>query len=173
MRVPRWLFVAFQIALVSLLALAAAHPAEAQPELDRLLKLPESMQYSSEKVGGATRTEWRNRFAEARASVTDGEKALEKAQAELAEVAGSKSEWQFAPPGVPAQSDENSSASYQLRQDVKRKRTEVDRARIRLRELQVEANLAGVPPDWRGESTDPDSSAPSSDDSETGTAAHR
>lgn len=169
----RRLFIASRLLLVSVAALLAASRASAQPELDRLLKLPESVQYSSEKKAGATRSEWRSRFAEARTSVTEGEKALEKAQAELATVAGSKSEWQFTPPGLPAQTDENSTSSFQLRQEVKRKRDEVDRARVRLKELEVEANLAGIPADWRGESTDPGSSVPSGNDLETGAAASR
>jgi hypothetical protein len=170
----RPLFVASRIFLASLAVLAAASGAAAQPELDRLLKLPESMSYSAEKKGGATRNEWRSRFAEARASVVEGEKALEKAQKEQAAVAGSKSEWQFTPPGLPAQSDENSTTSFQLRQEVKRKRDEVDRARVRLRELEVEANLAGIPADWRSVAgTDADSRVPSGDDLETGAAARR
>lgn len=173
MRARRSLFVASRMLLAALAALATASGAAAQPDLDRLLKLPESMRYSAEKKGGATRTEWRGRFAEARASVTEGEKALEKAQKEQASVAGSKSEWQFTPPGLPAQSDQDSTTSFQLRQEVKRKRDEVDRARARLRELDVEANLAGIPADWRNDGTVPASNVPSSDDLETGAAARR
>lgn len=173
MRARRWFFVTSGLVVASLTAFGAVPPAAAQPELDRLLKLPDSMQYSSEERGGATRSEWRSRFVEARTSVVEGEKALEKAQSQLATVVGSKSEWQFSPPGLPAQTDEHSTTSFQLRQDVKRKRDEVDRARARLRELEVEANLAGIPADWRAESTDPDSSVPSSDDLETGAAARR
>lgn len=169
----RWLFTASRLLLVSLVALCAGSRAGAQADLDQLLKLPESMQYSSEKKAGATRNEWRSRFAEARTSVAEGEKALEKAQREQAAVAGSKSEWQFTPPGLPAQADDNSTTSFQLRQEVKRRRDEVDRARLRLRELEIEANLAGIPADWRGEGTDAGSSVPSSDDLETGAAARR
>lgn len=173
MRARRSLYVVSRLALVSLVALGTASRATAQPDLDRLLKLPDSMQYSSEKKGGATRSEWRSRFAEARSSVVEGEKALEKAQAEQAAVAVTKSEWQFTPPGIPAQTDDNSTTSFQLRQEVKRKRDEVERARVRLRELEVEANLAGIPADWRAESTATGSSVPSSDDLETGAAARR
>jgi hypothetical protein len=172
-RVRRPIVVAAAFVLFSLVSPGPGSRANAQPDLDQLLKLPESMQYSSEKKGGATRAEWRSRFAEARTSVTEGEKALEQAQAELATVVGSKSEWQFTPPGLPAQTDEDSTTSFQLRQDVKRKRGEVERARVRLRELEVEANLAGIPADWRGESTAPDSSVPSGDGLETGAAVSR
>jgi hypothetical protein len=143
------------------------------PDLDRLLKLPDSVEFTSEKKAGATRSEWRQRFSEAREAVGDAETELEKAQAELAKVAGSKSEWQMAPPGLPAQPSEDSSSSFQLRQTVKRQRAELDRARARLRELEVEANLAGVPEEWRQSSTDTRSSDRSGDDSATAPAATR
>jgi hypothetical protein len=125
------------------------------PDLDQLLKLPTSTEYSTEKKGGATRSEWRQRFHEARASVKAAEKALKKAQDELAEVAGSKDDWQFTPPGLPAgANDEDSTSSFKLRQEVKRQKSEVDRSKARLRELEVEANLGGVPEDWRDPSTE-------------------
>ncbi|RIL05080.1 MAG: hypothetical protein DCC71_11685 [Proteobacteria bacterium] len=143
------------------------------PDLDRLLKLPDSVEYTAEKKAGATRSEWRQRFSEARKAVDDAKSALETAQAELARVAGSKSEWQMAPPGLPAQPSEDSSSSFQLRQTVKRQRSELDRARARLRELEVEANLAGVPDDWRQPSTDTRSSHRPGDDSATAPAATR
>jgi hypothetical protein len=126
------------------------------PNLDQLLKLPGSVEYQTEKKGGATRSEWRQRFHEARVGVEDAEKQLKVAQDKLAEVAGAKSEWQFTPPGVPTGASENTegTSSFQLRQDVKRRRNEVDRAKARLRELEVEANLAGIPEAWRASSTE-------------------
>ena len=45
---------------------------------------------------------------------------------------------------------ENSPVSYKLRQEIRRQREEVGRAERRLRELEVEASLAGVPAEWRG-----------------------
>ena len=38
---------------------------------------------------------------------------------------------------------------FQLRQELRRHREEVERLEGRLRELEIEANLAGVPEDWR------------------------
>jgi len=150
------------LALVAAAVLAApaiaAGPGSSDPggpDLDQLLKLPTSSEYSTEKKGGATRSEWRQRFHEARASVKAAEKALKKAQDELAEVAGSKDDWQFTPPGLPAgANDEDSTSSFKLRQEVKRQKSEVDRSEARLRELEVEANLGGVPEDWRDPSTE-------------------
>jgi hypothetical protein len=157
----------FLVGSVSLSAVAlAADPRAADPagpNLDQLLKLPSSTEYSAEKRGGATRSEWRHRFHEARASVVAADKALKKAQDELAQVAGTKDEWQFSPPGLPANTGEDSTASFQLRQEVKRQRSEVERSKARLRDLEVEANLDGVPEDWR----DPSTEARSGDDSVT------
>jgi len=161
------------VSLVALLAIAsglqparAANPGSSDPGgpgLDQLLKLPGSVEFSAEKKGGATRNEWRQRFHEARTSVKAAEVALKKAQDELAEVAGSKDDWQFNPPGLPAEASTDSGSSVQLRQEVKRQRGEVDRSKARLRELDVEANLAGVPEDWR----DPSTAARSGHDSVT------
>lgn len=164
---------------IGILLLAAAWPAAAQdrpgaaPDLDRLLKLPGSVEYSSERRGGATRSEWRQRFHDARVRVADAGKALEKAQADLAKTVGSKSEWQFTPPGMPSQASEDSSSAFLLRQEVKKRREEKERAEYRLRELDVEANLAGVPEDWRDESTEAISGNGSGDASVTTPAARR
>ena len=131
----------------------------ASPGLDRLLKLPANTDYTAEEKGGLNRSAWRQRFADARGALADAEKKLADSQKKLADVAGAKSEWRFTPPGVPSQGDSETSASFQLREEVRRNRNERDRAQRRLRELNVEANLAGIPDDWRGPST----VAPSSD----------
>lgn len=127
---------------------------QSPPALDQLMKLPDSVEFSSEKRGGATRSEWRQRFEDARERVDAAAAALAKAQEQLASVVGSKNDWQFTPPGLPAGAATDSTANFQLRQEVKRQRSELARAKLRLRDLQIEANLAGVPEDWRGESTD-------------------
>ena len=160
------------LALVAVTAFAtpvrAADPVSGDPggpNLDQLLKLPSSVEYSSEKKGGATRSEWRQRFHDARAAVKSADAALKKAQDQLAETAGSKDDWQFTPPGLPAgANDQDTTTSFALRQEVKRQKSEVERSKARLRELDVEANLAGVPEDWREPSTE----ARSGDDSVTG-----
>jgi hypothetical protein len=149
------------LALVAAVVLAApaiaAGPGSSDPggpDLDQLLKLPTATEYSTEKKGGATRSEWRQRFHEARSSVKAADKALKKAQDELADVAGSKDDWQFTPPGLPANASEDSTTSYKLRQEVKRQKSELERSNARLRELEVQANLGGVPEDWRDPSTE-------------------
>ncbi len=165
------------VLLLVLLAIGAdpqlARPADpgasdpGAPDLEQLLRLPRSVEFSAEKKGGATRNEWRQRFHDARTAAKAAEVALKKAQDELAEVAGSKDDWQFTPPGLPAEASTDSGSSVQLRQEVKRQRGEVDRSKARLRELEVEANLAGVAEEWR----DPSTEARSGDDSVTGSVS--
>lgn len=120
---------------------------ETPVRLERLLELPSSIDYTVERRGSATRGEWRERFRETRASLDHARTALEKAQRELEGMAEDSEAWQLAPPG--ATEATNAPLSYRLRQEIRRQRAEVRRAEQRLRELEVEAELAGVPPDWR------------------------
>lgn len=126
----------------------APEPAPAKPvDLDRLLKLPSSVQYDVEKRGGATRTEWRARYATARSELADARDGLAKSQKALEQGASNTSQWSVAPPGVPSTPDV--SANYPLTQEVKRQREAMERAEKKLRDLDVEANLAAVPQEWR------------------------
>ncbi len=117
-------------------------------DLDRLLKLPSSVEFDVEKKGGATRTEWRARFQQARDEVQKARAGLEKAEKAL-ETGAEKSPWQMTAPGVQATTQSESTANFSLSQEVKHQREEVKRTEKHLRDLEVEANLAGVPPDWR------------------------
>jgi hypothetical protein len=38
---------------------------------------------------------------------------------------------------------------YQLRVAIRRHRSEIERLERKLKQLEIEANLAGVPPEWR------------------------
>ena len=127
----------------------------AAPDLDHLLKLPDGDYGGFEKKGGATRSEWRSRFLEARSSLDAAQAALSKAEHALANSAGDSKAWTFTPPGLPAGTNVDESDDAQQRQEVKKDRAEVERAQARLRELEVQANLAGVPEDWRGPKTEP------------------
>ena len=117
-------------------------------DLERLLKLPSSVEYDVEKKGGATKTEWRARFQQARDEVQKARAGLEKAEKAL-ESGAEKSPWSVAPPGVQATTQTESTANFSLSQDVKHQREEVKRTETHLRDLEIEANLAGVPADWR------------------------
>lgn len=124
-------------------------PAEKAPvQLDRLLDLPESLDYGVERRAGATPGEWRERFREAERSLSDARAELAASEAELATLGEDSEGWALAPPGAGAK-NQDAPLSYQLRMQIRRQRDEVERAERRLRELQIEANLANVPPDWR------------------------
>jgi len=117
-------------------------------DLDKLMKLPSGLEVDVDKRGGATRSEWRARFREARAESEEARAALQKAQSKLEGAAAeSDSAWRMAPPG--ANTTAESTERYPLTLEVKRQRAEVERTDRRLRELEIEANLAGVPKDWR------------------------
>lgn len=119
-------------------------------ELDRLLKLPAGSDYSVERRGGLTSGEWRARFQEIQAALDAEREALEAAEADLERVAGSADAWQVGPP-IPGMTGAGSDAplDYRIRQTINRHRVEIDRLERQLRALEVEANLASVPEDWR------------------------
>ncbi len=116
--------------------------------LDKLLKLPSSYRFDDSRRSGATRSEWRARFEEARSSLEEVQQELERVRAELKNLVGGAAQYQMMPPGMETQSAENP-VSYRLTQELRRGREEVERAEHVLTELDVEANLAGVPEDWR------------------------
>ena len=61
---------------------------------------------------------------------------------------GKTSNWKVSAPGAQAGAGENSPVDYGLRQEIQRNREDVVRAERKLRDLIVEANLAGVPENW-------------------------
>jgi hypothetical protein len=126
----------------------AERPGGEPAGLERLLKLPESRSYEVDRRGGLSRGEWRTRFLELRTSLDGERKALAAAQARLDEAAVSASNWQMAPiPGMEASPD--APLDYQLRLEIRRRKSEIERLEKKLRELEIEANLAGVPEEWR------------------------
>lgn len=148
------------LVLAALLAPAVGSAqAETTPEgpvgLDRLLKLPGDLEFDVERRGGLTRSEWLARFDEARRSLAEARTGLADAQERLSRVAGRKDNWNMAPPGLPVEAAEGGGDTYRLRDEVRRWRAEIERAEGRLRELDVQASLAGLPDSWRGQGTDP------------------
>jgi hypothetical protein len=125
--------------------------------IDRLLKLPGDLEFDVERRGGLTRSEWLARFEEARRSLAQARAGLADAQERLSRTAGRKDNWNMAPPGLPVEAAEGGGDTYRLRDEVRRWRAEIERAEARLRELDVEASLAGLPDSWRGRGTDPTS----------------
>ena len=128
---------------------APAEPGTPTVSLDRLLKLPDSLDYSLPSRGGATRPEWRARFVDVREKLAGEREALEVARTELEKVAGSTDAWQVGPPIPGVQGGGDAPLDYQLREKIRRHREGVESLERDLRELEVEANLANVPEDWR------------------------
>jgi hypothetical protein len=119
---------------------------------DALFRLPSDTGAAARPAptesGAQDRKRWEERFAAVRGDLDDAREELAKSQAQLEAMARKTENWQMAAPGAQPTA-ENSPVSYKLRQDIRRQREEVGRAERRLRELEVEASLAGVPPEWR------------------------
>jgi hypothetical protein len=128
---------------------AAAPEAEAQPaELERLLTLPDAGSYGVDRRGGRSRGEWRAAFQEIANALAAERQALTEAEGRLDEAAGSASNWQMAPvPGM--QPSPDAPLDYQLRVAIRRHKSEIERLERKLKQLEIEANLAGVPVEWR------------------------
>ncbi len=154
------------VALGPFLALAALLPVLASPgaaeeapprevvPLDQLLQLPNSapVKASIEKRGGSTKPQWQARFRAARENVKKAKEALAATRLELEEAAGEGGQWQMTAPGLgggAGATNTDAPLDYQLSQALRRQREEVERTRQALLELETEANLAGVPADWR------------------------
>jgi len=136
------------IALLALPAAALAQEADpAAVPLDRLFKLPAAAP-SPSSAEEADRERWRERFAAQHRDLRLARENLASSQRQLEELAEGSDSWQITAPGANP-SPENSPLSYKLRQDIRRQREEVDRAERALRDLEVEASLAGVPAEWR------------------------
>jgi hypothetical protein len=139
--------------LVVPLVAAAAADVEAEPPpkgvtLDQLLTLPSALPVESGQRGGQTRAEWSSRFTEAEAEVEKAKVDLDDSLDRLSELAGKTSNWKVGAPGGPAAGADNSPVNYGLKQEIQRNREGVARAERKLRDLIVEANLAGVPESW-------------------------
>lgn len=129
---------------------SASGPAPNVP-LDRLFELPSGFEARpAEQRHGDGEAEWRARFTEARARLERSEAALAASKAKLAEQAESSNAWSVAPPvgGLP-KSNSDAPLNYELSQRIKKDQREVDAAKKGLLDLEVEANLAGVPQAWR------------------------
>lgn len=122
------------------------------PGLDELLRLPSDFQTRapSHAVAGTSEQEWRHRFERAEAAIHEARKKLVETKQELDGLAqnGGANQWSVAPPGAGAQQS-TSPLSFKLREELKRNREALVGAERGLRELKIEADLAGVPAEWR------------------------
>ena len=113
--------------------------------LDRLLRPPgvaPETPTAEPSYGGRDRSEWREEFASANAEVVDLESKVEVNQQRLR--ANTAGDWNYTPAGGEASDPE----VLKLRAQLRRDRQSLEAARQRLRDLRVEASLAGVPEIW-------------------------
>lgn len=125
-----------------------APPTQSPPQkldLERLLRPRTPAAVGTEQTfGGKDRAAWEEQFKKARAEVTDLEGKVDFTQDRLRQAAAG--DWNYSPAGGEATDPE----ILKLRAQLRRDRQSLEAARQRLRDLQVEASLAGVPEDWRG-----------------------
>jgi hypothetical protein len=133
----------------------SAQPAQPPPEdgadvppksldLDRLLH-PSAvrLQPTGKIFGGRDQKGWKEEFRKARQEVSDLEGKVEAGQEHLR--SASAGEWNYSPAGGEVTDPE----VLKLRAQLKRDRQSLEASRQRLRDLDVEASLAGAPEDWR------------------------
>jgi hypothetical protein len=122
-------------------------PAKPEIALDQLLTLPQDRTYAVERKGGFTRGEWRTRYGEVRADLEKERAALEATQVKLEDAGGGQ--WSVSPiPGADTDPSQ-SPVDFQLRTELRKHREEIERLERKLRQLDIEANLAGVPEEWQ------------------------
>jgi len=156
-RSGRWIGGLAALALGQAVSAAGAEPetqAAAPPpsvELDRLFKLPADVEVpvAREQIGSASKNQWRARFESARAEHDAAVAALDASQKKLGAAAEDTAAWQIAPPGAGVSAPSEAPLDYQLKQEMRRQREDLLRSEKHLRELTIEADLAGVPADWR------------------------
>lgn len=130
-------------------------PAPPAIGLDQLLRLPSNVQYDVERRGGIERGEWRDRFREATRERDEAARVLQESRDELADMAAQTDGWNLGAPGTSGSVDPDAPLSFELKQRIRRQRRELDAAEERLRALEVQANLAGIPAEWREPAPDP------------------
>lgn len=124
------------------------------PGLDMLLQLPSGFVTEEPQiVAGVGETEWRRRFTTAERDLSEARASLENTKRELDEIAGSggSSQWAISAPGGGGgeATPTNSPLSFKLRQQIREDRDRIVVGERAVRELRIEADLAGVPRRWR------------------------
>jgi hypothetical protein len=114
------------------------------------MKLPSSLDYGAGERGGMTPGEWRARYRALNEALEFEQKALEAAQEELSKIARTSDAWTLAAPIPGAVGAANEAPlDYQLRQEIQRRKSEIEHLERALLELDVRADFAGVPAEWR------------------------
>lgn len=128
-------------------------PSAGAPSLgiDALLRPRMPVSASRELRGGRDRRSWLEAFAAARGEVAEYEETVAETQAAIR--AASRGDWGYTPAGGGVPSDPE---VQKLSARLKRDRQSLEAARQRLRDLEVEASLLGVPDEWRDPPSDPE-----------------
>ena len=100
--------------------------------------------------GGRSEDEWRLEFSDAQLQVEVLQERVRETQQKIRE--SSTGEWGYTPTGSGMPSDPE---VLKLRAEIKRDRQSLEAAQTRLRDLDVEASLLGVPDPWREPLADP------------------
>ncbi len=114
--------------------------------LDRLLRPPGGIlaPRPDRAPGGRDREDWQRRFAEARTEVRELRVSVDEVQDRMRDA--SSGSYSYSPAGA---SETYDPEVLKLRAQLQRDRQSLETAERRLRDLEVEASLAGVPPSWQ------------------------
>jgi Spy/CpxP family protein refolding chaperone len=115
--------------------------------LDKLLNPRTGTPSSAESVrpGGKDRETWQKQFAEANAEVAQLRARVEESQRKMRNAAGDTA-YSYSPAGGGETYDPD---VLKTRAQLQRDRQSLQAAERRLRDLKVEASLAGVPTEWQ------------------------
>lgn len=128
---------------------AAGAPAPRKPNLglDRLLDPRGGAAPSADatRPGGKDRESWQKQFGEATAEVEQLRARVEESQRRMRDAAGDAG-YSYSPAGASETYDPD---VLKTRAQLQRDRQSLEAAERRLRDLKVEASLAGVPSEWQ------------------------
>ena len=122
-------------------------------DLDKLLnpRLGASRPVTSDRPGGKDREAWQRAFDEADTEVRQLRAKVEDSQRKMRDAAG-ETNYSYSPAGGGETYDPE---VLKVRAQIQRDRQSLEAAERRLRDLKVEASLAGVPQAWQGTPADP------------------
>ncbi|MAJ61204.1 MAG: hypothetical protein CBC48_15300 [bacterium TMED88] len=128
----------------------SASPLDASVELDQLLRLPSSMDFEQQERNGITAEAWKARFRESSAEIRAAQADIAKTKEELDGMSGQagSGQWQMAPPGASSNTDVTP-LSFRLREQLREQRVALEAVETKYRDLEIQADLAGVPDSWR------------------------